>query len=191
MSVSSVIKHPRRISIGLLGVLVLLAPVILGATTTDPASPQIQAAVRGAITDAVDAGTYKDTACTSGPLAQSVVQQMHATLASRLAQHMTGRALAHWRTALDIAINRDSDGQHVIVTAGGTDQIEFSDVTVSKNTATAVGRAHTWVTWVIHDPRVPGPHSARPSGWSAFSAALVLINGTWYVEQMSLVPEGI
>jgi hypothetical protein len=168
---------------------VLAGFAFIGADTRDVAEPEIQAVVRGAINDAMDAGTYKAPGWSSGRLDTAAITATHERLDRQLRVNMTGRALASWLQALSSAIDRDSDGEHVIVTAGGVDDIQYDAVQVDGDTAAATGRAHTWVTWVIHKSGVPGPQSARPSGWDRFSAGLVRIDGKWYVETLGLGPE--
>ena len=155
----------------------------------DPEAPQVQDAVRGAVNDAMDAGTFKDPNWTSGRLDAATVAAMHRTLDRRLQEHMTGPALAAWQRVLHEAIDRDSDGEHVIVTAGGAEQFEFEVVEMSGDSATAAGRARVWVTWVIHKDGIQGPRAGRPAGWDDFSATLVRLDGRWYVEQLRLQPE--
>lgn len=173
-----------------LAVCLAVAALSLGAEAKHPEAGVIQAVVRGAITDAMDAGTYKSPDWKTGPLDGSVVAGMHQVLDRRLGDHMTGRALAEWRRALHEAIDRDSDGEHVIVTAGGVDQIEFETVdVVDESAATATGRAHVWATWVIHKADVGGPHTGRPNGWDHFAAALLKVDGEWLVDDLLLQPE--
>ena len=75
------------------------------------------------------------------------------------------------------------------MTAGGVDKIEFDTLSVVGDTATASGRAHTWVTWKINKPDVPGPKTGHPTGWDLFHASLVNEDGTWLVGQLELEPE--
>jgi len=180
----------RPISGGLIAAALIGALVGLGAKPEDPEALRIQDAVRGAINDAMDAGTFKTPEWTSGRLDAVTVRAMHVTLDRRLGEHMTGRALADWQRALHEAIDRDSDGEHVVVTAGGADKIEFETVDVDGDSARATGRVHVWVTWVILKADVPGPHRGGPAQWDAFSASLVRSDGRWYVETIRLGPEG-
>jgi hypothetical protein len=138
----------------------------------------------------MDAGTSKAPSWDSGALDASTVQAMHANLDRRLKEHMTGRALAAWQQSLHAAIDRDSDGEHLVVTAGGTDRIEFGEIAVVGDRAKAGGRAHVWVDWVIHKPGVTGPQSGHPVEWNGFTATLTRIDGNWYVDELTLKPEG-
>jgi hypothetical protein len=163
--------------------------VTIAAQPDDPETPHVQSAVRAAINDAMDAGTYKGVG-TTGPVGPAVVKATHANLDRRLKEHMTGKAKAAWQHALSEAIDRDSDGEHLIVTAGGVDRFETSTVEVKGDSATISGRAHVWVTWVIHKAEVKGPHTGHPVEWDAFSATLTRIDGKWYVDGLVLKPEG-
>jgi hypothetical protein len=98
-------------------------------------------------------------------------------------------ALTQWLGVLDTAIDRGSDGEHVIVTAGGVDKIEFSSLSVDGDSATASGRAHTWVTWKINKTDVPGPRTGRPTGWDLFKVTLLKVDGQWLVSQLDLEPK--
>jgi hypothetical protein len=103
---------------------------------------------------------------------------------------MTGRALAAWRQRIQEAIDRDSDGDHVVVTAGGTDTIESGEIEVHGDHATAGGRARVWVNWVVHKPGVKGSQSGNPVEWDGFTATLTRIDDNWYVDDLTLKPEG-
>ncbi len=189
MAFPDIRSRARPISAGLIAVALIAALAGLGAKPEDPEAPRVQEAVRGAINDAMDAGTFKVPEWTSGRLDAVTVQAMHVTLDRRLEEHMTGRALAAWQAALHESIDRDSDGEHVVVTAGGADKIEFEAVGVDGDSASATGRVHVWVTWVILKADVQGPHRARPAQWDTFSASLVRSDGRWYVETLRLEPE--
>jgi len=146
----------RSIFAGLIGLVLLAGCASLGANAWDLEAPRVQEAVRGAVNDAMDAGTFKDPNWKTGRLDPATVAAMHTTLDRRLQEHMTGPALAAWQRALHEAIDRDSDGEHVVVTAVGAEQFEFEAVEVSGDAATAAGRARVWVTWVIHKEGVQG-----------------------------------
>jgi hypothetical protein len=174
------------VSVGLIVVASFAALISIGAQS--PTDPSIKKAVVGAVADIRDAATYK-TPWTAGSLPAAARQAMHTTLATRMSQNMAGKALVHWKGILDAAIDRDSDGAHVIVTAGGVDKSEFDPIVIDGTHATASGRMHTWVTWVIHDQSVPGPHAGRPNGWDVFEASLDEVGGQWYVTDLTLQPE--
>jgi hypothetical protein len=171
------------------GILVLSALAIMGAKQVDPETPRVQEAVQGALNDVMDAGTYKTPEWATGPLNAATVMAMHTTLNKRLKEHLTGPALAAWQRSLHTAIDRDSDGEHVIVTAGGADRFDFEKVDVDGDSASALGRAEVWATWEIHKANVPGAQTGRPTEWDMFSASLVQIDGIWYVESLELNPE--
>jgi hypothetical protein len=103
--------------------------------------------------------------------------------------HFTGEALAQWMGVLDTAIDRDSDGEHVIVTAGGVDKIEFDSISIDETTAKASGRAHTWVSWKINKADVPGPKTGHPNGWDLFEVTLSKVDGKWLVSYLDLQPQ--
>lgn len=189
MEFPSVRSLRRPISGGLLALALVAGAAGLAAQPDNPELGRVQETVRGAISDAMDAGTFKKSGWTSGRLDAATVAEMHATLNRRLGEHMTGAALAAWQRALHESIDRDSDGEHVIVLAGGADEIEFETVEVDGESATATGRAHVWVAWVINKTDVDGPRSARPAQWDSFSATLAQIDGTWYVDTLGLNPE--
>ena len=186
MSNVVLVNVARAMGVGVVGVALLVSPP---ATDGGVEGAAIRDTVRGAITDAMDAGTYKSTTWTSGPLDGATIRAMHSTLDSRLREHMTGRALATWKRALDDAIDRDSDGHHVVATAGGVDQIQLGGIGIDGDQARAEGRARIWVDWVIHGADVAGPHDGHPAGWDRFTAMLDRVNGRWYVEELSLEPE--
>ena len=188
MSIREIRRPGRPVSAGLVVLAVVSAVLLMGSA--NPEGPRIQEVVRGAIDDAMDAGTYKAPGWTTGRLDEATLAAMHATLDRRLKEHMTGRALAGWQRDLHAAIDRDSDGEHVIVTAGGVDQIEFESVTLDGDSARANGRAHLWATWVIHKAGVPGPQSGHPEEWDDFAATLVRVNDAWFVDSLTLDPEG-
>jgi len=171
------------------GVLLAMGLASLGAQ--NPEAPAIKTVVRAAITDIRDAGTYKAPGWTHGRLDNANVQATHDRLHENMKSHFTGKALARWMGLLDTAIDRDSDGEHVIVTAGGVDKIEFSNVTVTGNSAVATGRAHTWITWMIIQPDAVEQHTTgHPTTWDLFDAHLVLADGAWLVSDLELEPQG-
>ena len=169
-------------------VLLGIALTTLGAQ--NPAAPTIKTTVRSAIADIRDAATYKTPGWTSGHLDAADVKATHERLQRSMKAHFTSDALLRWGSVLSNAIDRDSDGEHVVVTAGGVDQIEFSTLSVTGESATASGRAHTWVTWKIIKPNVPGPSTGHPTGWDLFEARLVDVDGTWLVSDLDLQPQG-
>ena len=174
------------------GLLALALSTSIAASATgpgDPEAPRIEAAVRDAINDVLDAGTFKTPGWRGGRLDAATVEAIHRELDRRLEAHMTGPALAAWRGALHAAIDRDSDGEHVVVTAGGADEVEFETVETDGDSAGATGRAHVWVTWTILGGDAARQPGARPGQWDAFSATLVRKDGRWFVETLRLEPE--
>jgi len=164
----------------------------IAASTAGPGDPEarrVADVVRSAIDDVLDAGTFKVPGWTGGRLDAAIVRAMHVALERRLEEHMTGPALAAWQGALHEAIDRDSDGEHVVVTAGGTDRIEFETVETDGQAARAAGRVHVWVTWVILGRDAQGPRSGRPAHWDTFAATLGRTGGRWFVETLRLEPE--
>jgi hypothetical protein len=185
------LAHRARLVAGPLVALAIgVGLVTMDAKADRAETPRVQESVRAAIDDAMDAGTYKAPSWDKGALDASTVQAMHANLDRRLKEHMTGRALAAWQQSLHEAIDRDSDGEHLVVTAGGTDRIEFGEIAVVGDRANAGGRAHVWVDWVIHKPGVTGQQSGHPVEWDGFRATLTRIDGNWYVDELTLKPEG-
>lgn len=181
-------RGPRNFkAVGAVSVLLAIGLASLGAQ--NPAAPAIKATVKAAIVDIRDAATYKAPGWTSGRLDSANVRKTHDRLHASMKSHLTGEALAQWMGVLDTAIDRDSDGEHVIVTAGGVDKIEFDTLSVVGDTATATGRAHTWVTWKINKPDVPGPKTGRPTGWDLFHVRLANVDGKWLVSQLELEPQ--
>ncbi len=181
------LSGPRR-AVGA-SVLLALATAVLSLGAQNPTDPKVEDAVVKAVGDIRDAATYK-APWAAGQLPDAARQAMHSTLANQMSKHLAGAALIQWTAVLDAAIDRDSDGQHVIVTAGGVDGSDFDPVKVDGTHATASGRVHTWVTWVIHDDQqVEGPHAGRPSGWDVFEATLEQIDGAWYVTDLTLQPQ--
>jgi hypothetical protein len=188
MSRPSRFGHTSRKSTAAFAVLITVGLASLGAQ--NPAAPAIKTTVRSAIADIRDAATYKTPDWSNGHLDSANVKETHDRLHGSMKAHFTDGALAQWMGVLDAAIDRDSDGEHVIVTAGGVDKIEFSTLSVIGDSATATGRAHTWITWKIIKPDVPGPRTGRPTTWDLFRARLVNVNGTWLVSELDLEPQG-
>lgn len=187
---ASGLPRRRTLSGGASAVLGLIAVASMGAENPDATAAKTE--VRGAITAVMDGGTFKPLVRVgSRPrtalLSRTNVSAIHRRLASELDAHMTGKALMRWRNVLDLAIDRDSDGEHVLVTEGGVDDIAFESVKVDGDKAHAVGRAHTWVKWIIVQD-IEGPRSGRPSGWEEFEADLVKQDGRWQVETLDLHP---
>lgn len=98
---------------------------------------------------------------------------------------MTGSALSKYRVSLHAAIDREADGQHLIVVSGGTTTVQIANLDVTGTTASVSGRSLSWIVWV--DP-VSGA-SARPEAWDTFTATLGLTDGVWLVSDLSLTPE--
>ena len=167
----------------------LLASVMGASSPGAAAEPQIQAAVRGALNDIMDAGTFKVAGWSNGPLDQASVSNMHAILHDRLGHFLTGAALDSYRATLDETIDRESDGNHVVVTAGGADQFEWSEILVDGDHASVAAHARTWITWVIKKADVPGPRSGHPIEWDRVIADLELVDGTWLVNHLEFQPE--
>ena len=166
-----------------IGVLVAAGPL------AQQDSARIKAVVRASIEDVFDAATFKEPDWRGGRLNNQAEAAMHVTLDARLSSHMTGDALAHWGGSLHEAIDRDSDGEHVVVTAGGVDKIEFEESWTEDGVTQTSGRVHHWITYIILDKSVQGPQAGRPEQWSRFSASVVSRDGSWLVETLNLQPE--
>jgi hypothetical protein len=188
---TSIDRHrPRNVkAVGTFAVLLAIGLASLGAQ--NPADPAIKTTVRAAIADVRDAATYKTPNWSNGRLDAANVRATHDRLAKSMNAHFTEAGQAHWKQILDVAIDRDSDGDHVVVTAGGVDQIQFDTVSVTGDHASVSGRAHTWVTWRIIKPDFKGARTGHPTGWEAFDATLVQVDGKWLVDQLNLAPQGV
>ena len=176
------LKRPG-VALALVAIAGLALVGFVTSTAADPTTSDIEGAVRHAIEDTLDAATFKSGWQGQTALDQGSVVAMHSVLDGRLRSHLSGNALASWGAKLHAAIDRESDGQHVIVVAGGVDQIQFSKVDVSGGTAVATGRSLDWIRWV------QGSDQASPKAWDTFSARLVLTNGHWLVDDLIVHPE--
>ena len=162
-----------------------LACTVLGASNSNPAVPQIEASLRLAIEDTLDGAAFKTPGWTSGPLDDASVVAIHATLVGRLRSHMTGGALRSWSAALDAAIDRERDGQHVVITSGGVAELEIEQLDVSGDRATVSARSLDW----IRSTTLGSRFVASPAAWDGVSATLLRVDGSWLVSELSLQPE--
>jgi hypothetical protein len=111
---------------------------------------------------------------------------MHARLDNELRAAFAGEARQRWGQSLHEAIDRDSDGQHVVVTAGGVSAFTVETEQILGDSAELTGRATSWITWIILDPGYPGPRAGHPSDEIAFQARLTRMDGQWQVVELSL-----
>jgi hypothetical protein len=157
--------------------------------SNDEAS-RIQVSVKGALTDTLDAATFKDAGWQKGELAADKRAAMHTRLESKLAVHMTGDALAHFRRVLDETIEASANGENMVATAGGVSKFEVATMeTGTPGEAHVTGRVYAWVTHVTHEDSTDGKGSGRTEGWGGFTATVVRVDGTWLVSELDYWPE--
>lgn len=162
-----------------------VASLVLGASNSDPAAAQIKVSLQSAIEDTLDGAAFKAAGWTGGPLDNGSVATMHATLEVRLRSHMTGDALLSWSEALHAATDRERDGQHVVVTAGGVTQLEIGRLDVSGDRAIVSGRSLD----SIRSTTLGSTVVSSPTAWDRVSATLLRVDGSWLVSELSLQPE--
>ena len=162
-----------------------VASLVLGASNADPAPEQIKASLQSAIEDTLDGAAFKTAGWTAGALDDASVVAMHATLDARLRSHMTGAALQSWSAALHAAIERERDGQHVVVTSGGVTQLEIGRLDVSGDRAIVSGRSLD----SIRSTTLGSTVVSTPTAWDRVSATLLRVDGSWLVSELSLQPE--
>jgi hypothetical protein len=92
-----------------------------------------------------------------------------------MSQYYTGHALSQKQNDIDVAIDKEKDG-NIKALDGGISSISFNQVTVNGNSASVIAVADVWSKFVLKDPKKATSNTFEPHNKIVINATIVTAN---------------
>lgn len=165
----------------ILATALLVMAIVLTGAAQQPTKDQVNAqqAARDAVTAILLPYAFDSVDLTAGRIAVGPkTDSMKESVAQRLDAVMTQAGSASWKSAINVAIERQARGESNVDLAGGVSSISYKDVKVDGDAATVTGTVKVWQDYA--DPK--SFKVTHGTGWYDFTVVETRTQAGWLVD---------